>query len=79
MLGLSIEDQLTNCMITARHMRVARGAYVTPVSSRFGTRTPAPEKVVEALAAQSGEIVVFGLYQCWQGDKLYFLVEDNLR
>jgi uncharacterized protein DUF6088 len=38
-------------------LRVARGAYVAPVSSRFGTRAPAPEKVVEALAAQSGEVV----------------------
>jgi hypothetical protein len=33
------------------------GTYVTPVSSRFGTRAPAPEKVVQSLAAQSGELV----------------------
>jgi hypothetical protein len=39
-------------------LRVARGAYVAPVSSRFGWRAPAPEKVVQALAGQSGEIVV---------------------
>jgi len=39
-------------------LRVARGAYVAPVSSRFGTRAPAPERVIKALAAQSGEIVV---------------------
>jgi hypothetical protein len=38
-------------------LRVGRGAYVNPVSSRFGTRAPAPEKVVESLAAQSGETV----------------------
>ena len=38
-------------------LRVARGAYVTPISSRFGTRAPAPEKVVEALASQKGDIV----------------------
>lgn len=38
-------------------LRVARGTYVVPVSSRFGSRAPAPEKVVRALAAQSGEIV----------------------
>lgn len=38
-------------------LRVARGAYVSPVSSRFGTRAPAPDKVVQALAAQSGEVV----------------------
>lgn len=39
-------------------LRVARGAYSAPVSSRFGSRAPAPEKVVQALAEQSGEIVV---------------------
>lgn len=39
-------------------LRVARGAYAAPVSSRFGSRSPAPEKVVKALAEQSGEIVV---------------------
>ena len=36
-------------------LRIARGSYATPVSSRFGTRAPAPEKVVESLAARSGE------------------------
>ena len=39
-------------------LRVARGAYAAPVSSRFGTRAPAPGKVVQALAEQNGEIVV---------------------
>lgn len=39
-------------------LRVARGAYAVPVSSRFGSRAPAPEKVVKALAEQNGEIVV---------------------
>jgi hypothetical protein len=38
-------------------LRVARGAYVAPVASRFGLRPPAPEKVVAALAGQSGETV----------------------
>lgn len=39
-------------------LRVARGVYSAPVSSRFGSRAPAPEKVVQALAEQGGEIVV---------------------
>ncbi|VVE56659.1 hypothetical protein PHO31112_05106 [Pandoraea horticolens] len=39
-------------------LRVARGMYVAPVSSRFGTRSPSPEKVVRAFAEKSGEIVV---------------------
>lgn len=38
-------------------LRVARGTYVVPVSSRFGSRAPASEKVVQAMAAQRGEIV----------------------
>jgi hypothetical protein len=39
-------------------LRVARGTYVAPVSSRFGSRAPAPEKVVKSLSRRSGEIVV---------------------
>ncbi len=39
-------------------LRVERGAYAAPVSSRFGTRAPAPEKVVMSLAEQTGETVV---------------------
>ncbi|GHU03365.1 hypothetical protein FACS1894158_01610 [Betaproteobacteria bacterium] len=39
-------------------LRVAQGIYVAPVSSRFGTRAPAPEKVVKALSEQNGEIAV---------------------
>lgn len=38
-------------------LRVTRGTYVAPISSRFGTRAPAPEKVARSLAAQSGEVV----------------------
>lgn len=38
-------------------IRVARGAYVLPVTSRFGSRAPAPDKVVQAMAAQSGEVI----------------------
>lgn len=39
-------------------LRIARGAYAAPVSGRFGSRPPAPEKVVTALAEQRGETVV---------------------
>lgn len=38
-------------------LRVARGTYVSPVTSRSGTRPPAAEKVVKALAELSGETV----------------------
>ena len=53
----AIDQALSRFAKDGKLLRVARGAYVTPVSSRFGTRAPAPEKVVESLAAQSGEIV----------------------
>jgi Family of unknown function (DUF6088) len=39
-------------------MRLFRGVYVRPVETRFGTRAPAPEKVVEGLAATHAETVV---------------------
>jgi hypothetical protein len=39
-------------------MRLFRGAYVRPVETRFGTRAPAPEKVVKGLAAAQAETIV---------------------
>lgn len=55
----SAVDQVFSRLTKAgKLLRVARGAYATPVASRFGSRPPAPEKVVKALAEQSGEIVV---------------------
>jgi hypothetical protein len=39
-------------------MRLFRGVYVRPVETRFGTRAPAPEKVVAGLAATHAETVV---------------------
>lgn len=38
-------------------MRVARGVYVRPVHTRFGTRAPAPEKVVASIATSHAETV----------------------
>jgi hypothetical protein len=55
----SAVDQAFSRLVKAgKLLRVARGTYAAPVSSRFGSRAPAPEKVVKALAEQSGEIVV---------------------
>jgi hypothetical protein len=54
----AIDQALSRLTKEGKLMRVARGAYVAPVSSRFGTRAPAPEKVVESLATLGGEIVV---------------------
>jgi hypothetical protein len=53
----AIDQAFSRLTIEGKLLRVGRGVYVGPVSSRFGTRAPAPEKVVESLAAQSGEIV----------------------
>lgn len=38
-------------------IRVDRGAYVAPVQGRTGCRPPSAEKVVESLAALSGELI----------------------
>lgn len=54
----AVDQALSRLAKEGKLLRVARGVYVAPVSSRFGTRSPAPEKVVEALSTQSGEIVV---------------------
>jgi hypothetical protein len=53
----AVDQALSRLTKEGSLLRVLRGAYVMPVSSRFGTRAPAPEKVVESLAARSGESV----------------------
>jgi predicted transcriptional regulator of viral defense system len=53
----AVDQAFSRLTKAGKLLRVARGAYVVPVSSRFGSRAPAPEKVVRSLAAQSGEIV----------------------
>ena len=54
----AVDQALCRLAHQGKLLRVARGTYVTPVSSRFGTRAPSPEKVVNALAAQHGEVMV---------------------
>ena len=53
----AIDQALSRLTKAGRLLRVARGIYVAPVYSRFGKRAPAPEKVVKAMAEQSGDIV----------------------
>src|SRR5690349_5446915 len=53
----AVDQALSRLTKEGTLLRVTRGAYAAPVSSRFGTRAPTPEKVVEALAAQSGEAI----------------------
>jgi hypothetical protein len=40
----AIDQALSRLTKAGKLLRVARGIYVAPVSSRFGTRAPAPEK-----------------------------------
>lgn len=54
----AVDQAFSRLAKAGKLLRVARGSYAAPVSSRFGSRAPAPEKVVQALAEQSGEIVV---------------------
>ncbi|WP_175773291.1 DUF6088 family protein [Paraburkholderia phenazinium] len=53
----AVDQAFSRLAKAGKLLRVARGAYVAPVSSRFGTRPPSPEKVVQSLAEQSGEVV----------------------
>ncbi|MEC4722773.1 DUF6088 family protein [Noviherbaspirillum sp. CPCC 100848] len=54
----AIDQAFTRLTKDGRLLRVGRGLYVAPVVSRFGTRPPAPEKVVAAVAHQKGEVAV---------------------
>ncbi len=54
----AIDQAFSRLAKSGELLRVARGMYVAPVTSRFGTRSPSPERVVRAFAEKSGEIVV---------------------
>ncbi|WP_343577866.1 DUF6088 family protein [Pseudomonas sp.] len=54
----AVDQALSRLAKAGKLMRVARGTYAAPVTSRFGTRPPAPEKVVKAIAEQRGELLV---------------------
>ena len=52
-------DQALNRLTRAQKLqRIGRGLYVRPVSSRFGTRSPATASVVSKLAESTGETIV---------------------
>jgi hypothetical protein len=54
----AVDQALSRLARSGTLMRVRRGYYVRPLPTRFGPRAPAPEKVVEALAHNTGETVV---------------------
>jgi len=54
----AVDQAFSRLVKSGRLLRVARGSYAPPVTSRFGSRAPSPQKVVESLAAARGETVV---------------------
>ncbi|OWJ90013.1 hypothetical protein B6S59_29195 [Pseudomonas sp. A46] len=54
----AVDQALSRLAKAGKLVRVARGTYAAPVTSRFGTRPPAPEKVIRAIAEQRGETLV---------------------
>ena len=53
----AVDQALSRLVKDGKLMRAGRGAYINPVSSRFGVRAPAPGKVVESLAAKHGDVM----------------------
>lgn len=54
----AVDQAFSRLARATKLIRVARGYYVAPVQSRFGSRPPAPEKVVYALACKTHETYV---------------------
>lgn len=54
----ALDQALSRLAREGRLLRVGRGAYVAPVAGKFGQRPPEPARVVEALARETGEVVV---------------------
>lgn len=53
----AVDQALSRMARAGELLRIGRGLYVRPIATRFGTRAPAPEKVVEGIAALTGETV----------------------
>jgi hypothetical protein len=54
----AIDQALSRLRRRGLLLRAGRGLYVRPVSSRFGSRAPSVETLVEAVATRSGETIV---------------------
>src|SRR5690606_8143325 len=54
----AVDQALARLAREGKLLRVGRGAYALPVASRFGSRPPSTEAVVEAIASTHGEVVV---------------------
>lgn len=54
----ALDQALSRLVRRGKLLRAGRGVYVAPVSSRFGNRAPAAQKVVEELSVRRGETIV---------------------
>jgi hypothetical protein len=54
----ALDQALSRLARRGKLLRAGRGVYVAPVVSRFGSRAPATQKVVEELSQQRGETIV---------------------
>jgi hypothetical protein len=54
----AVDQALSRLAVRGKLLRARRGMYLRPIESRFGTRAPSVEKVVEATAVQNSETIV---------------------
>ena len=54
----AIDQTLSRLQRRGQLLRVARGIYVLPVQTRFGSHAPGAARVIEGLARQRGETIV---------------------
>jgi len=53
----AVDQALNRLRVRKELMRLGRGVYVRPVKTRFGTRAPAPEKVIARIASTRAETI----------------------
>ena len=53
----ALDQALSRLVRRSKLLRAGRGVYVAPVSSRFGSRAPSAQKVVEELSMRRGETI----------------------
>src|ERR1700722_1531403 len=54
----AVDQALSRLVRRGKLLRAGRGLYVRPVKGRFGVRAPTVEQLLEAIAIQTGEVVV---------------------
>ena len=54
----AVDQALSRLVGRKQLVRIGRGVYLRPVTTRFGTKAPSVEQAIAALATQRGEIIV---------------------